>query len=148
MVSSDPPSTGRRQPPVWLSFEDVLILHREAMRRAGQEPRAITDENRLRSKLTRPENAYHYEGITDVFHLGALLAVSISQGQAFEDGNKRTAAMALTVFLRVNGYRLKPRGSAVGQWLIDISEAASGDRERQTEEFTAWLREQRYRAPL
>jgi death-on-curing protein len=71
----------------------VLILHREAMRRAGQAPHAVTDESYLRSKLARPENAYHYEGITDVFHLGALLAVSISRARAFEDGNKRTAAM-------------------------------------------------------
>lgn len=71
--------------------------------------------------------------------------MSIPQGQAFEDGNKRTAAMALTVFLRANGYRLKPRGEAVGRWLIDFSEAASGDRERLTEDFAAWLRHQRYR---
>jgi len=144
-MRTDPDPSSRRQPPAWLSFDDVLILHREAMRRAGQAPRAVTDESRLRSKLARPENAYHYEGITDVFHLGALLAVSISQAQAFEDGNKRTAAMTLTVFLRANGYRLKPRGEAVGRWLIDISEAASSDRERRTEDFAAWLKEQRYR---
>lgn len=141
----DPEPSGRRQPPAWLSFDDVLILHREAMRRAGQEPRVVTDESRLRSKLARPENAYHYQGITDVVHLGALLAVSISQAQAFEDGNKRTAAMALTVFLRANGYRLKPRGEAVGRWLIDISEATGNERERRTEELATWLWEQRYR---
>lgn len=58
---------------------------------------------------------------------------------------KRTAAMTLTVFLRANGYRLKPRGVAVGQWLIDISEAAANEREHRTEEFADWLREQRYR---
>lgn len=144
-MRNDPEPSSRRQPPAWLSFDDVLILHREAMRRAGQPPRAVTDESRLRSKLARPENAYHYEGITDVFHLGALLAVSISQAQAFEDGNKRTAAMTLTAFLRTNGYRLKPRGVAVGQWLIDISEAAANEREGHTEEFADWLREQRYR---
>jgi len=144
-MTNDPPSLGRQSPPVWLSFEDVLILHREAMRRAGQEPRPITDESRLHSKLARPENAYHYEGISDVFHLGALLAVSISQGQAFEDGNKRTAAMALTVFLRANGYRLKPRGEAVGQWLIDILEAAENEREPRTQEFATWLSEHQYR---
>lgn len=143
-MRTEPEPPGRRQPPAWLSFDDVLTLHREAMRRAGQSPRAVTDESRLRSKLARPENAYHYEGITDVFHLAALLAVSISQAQAFEDGNKRTAAIALTVFLRQNGYRLKPRGTAVGRWLIDISDAATNERERGTEEFADWLREQRY----
>jgi death-on-curing family protein len=116
------------------------------MRRAGQEPRAITDVGRLQSKLTRPQNAYHYEGITDVFHLAALLAVSISQAQAFEDGNKRTAAMSLTVSLRANGFRLKPRGTAVGQWLISISEAADTEREGLTEDFAAWLRELHYSA--
>ena len=71
--------------------------------------------------------------------------MSISQAQAFEDGNKRTAAMTLTVFLRANGYRVKPRGTAVGQWLIDISEAR--DRDAKTEEFAAWLRQATSRVP-
>ena len=53
--------------------------------------------------------------------------------------------MALTAFLRANGFRLKPRGTAVGQWLIDISKASGNERERRTEEFAEWLREQRYR---
>ena len=56
--------------------------------------------------------AAYYEG-ADIVRQAALLGVGISQAQAFLDGNKRTAYLALNTFLRMNGlaYQRRPAGA-------------------------------------
>lgn len=131
--------------PRWLSFDDVVDIHHQAMESLGELPRPVIDENRLRSKLTRPINAYHYEGIRDLFLLGAMVAVAISQAHGFEDGNKRTALASLAIFLRRGGHRLNVTDTSVGAWLIAVAEER--DRDTKTEEFAAWLRTATSRIP-
>jgi death-on-curing protein len=133
---SSEPLTG---PLPWLSFEDVVEIHTAAMRLMDEPPRPVIDEARLRSKLARPINAYHYEEVRDPFLLGAMLAVAVSQAHGFEDGNKRTALACLTVFLGALGYQIDIMDESVGQWLIAIAEAPDRERDAKTEEFAAWL---------
>ena len=109
------------------------------MTQMGDYPRPVIDEFRLRSKLTRSINAYHYEGVRDPFLLSAMTAVAVSQAHAFEDGNKRTALGVLTVLLGLAGYGFVVEDVSVGQWFITIAESPDRDRDTKTEDFAHWL---------
>jgi death-on-curing protein len=118
---------------------DVIALHEAVMRRTGYVPAPLRDEGLLDSALQRPRMAAYY-GDADLVQQAALLAVGIAQSQAFLDGNKRTAFVALDVFLRLNDreYQGDP---------IDLAKQLEAVAERQdsleaaTGRFEAWLRE-------
>src|SRR5216683_335276 len=73
-----------------LSLADVLALHAAVMERFGLAPAPLRDEGVLESAVMRPRMAAYYDE-ADLIRQAALLAVGISQAQAFLDGNKRTA---------------------------------------------------------
>lgn len=89
-------------PARYLSVADVLALHVAMMEGMGERPSPVRDEGLLESAVLKPQMAAHYEE-ADLVRQAALLAAGISQNQPFVDGNKRTAYLAATVFLRVNG---------------------------------------------
>ena len=75
-----------------LSLADVEALHVEMMRATGWEPAPFRGGggSLLESAVMRPQMAEHYDD-ADLIRQAALLAVGISQAQAYLDGNKRTA---------------------------------------------------------
>jgi len=85
-----------------LSLGDVIALHRRAMIYTGGESQPLLSVAQLEAALMRPLMAAHYED-ANLIHQAALLTSGIVQAHAFLDGNKRTAALACTVFLRMNG---------------------------------------------
>lgn len=88
--------------PIYLSVADVGALHDEVLQRGGHPPAPLLNEAALESALMRPQTAAFYEG-ADIPRQAGLLAVAISQAQAFEEGNKRAAFAAMRTFLYVNG---------------------------------------------
>ena len=88
--------------PQYLSVGDVIALHRYVMERLGTTAAPLRDEAALEGALMRPQMAAYYE-TADVVRQCAVLAIGISQAQAFTDGNKRTAFAAVRAFLRRNG---------------------------------------------
>ena len=86
---------------IYLSLADALALHEAVMRRTGFAAAHLRDEGALESALMRPRMAAYYEQ-AGVLRQTALLAVGISQAQAFVDGNERTAFAAADVFLDLN----------------------------------------------
>lgn len=124
--------------PRYLSVANVLALHQEVMERTGFAPAPLRDEGLLESALMRPRMAVHYEG-ADLIRQCALLAVGITQAQAFLDGNKRTAFACARVFLRVNGLRFTGVPLKLAEQLESLG--AHGDSlEEATARFEAWLR--------
>ena len=83
---------------LWLTAEDVRYLHSRML-----EPGQLTGEHESRpieAALDRVRNQAHYEKIEyDVLQIASAYAVAISRAHSFADGNKRTALMALLVFL-------------------------------------------------
>ncbi|MCJ1312327.1 hypothetical protein MMC25_006001 [Agyrium rufum] len=51
-------------------------------------------------------NTKHYEQEKNIFQLAANLSEKIIQNHAYQDGNKRTALIAASMFLKINGYQL------------------------------------------
>ena len=68
------------------------------------ERHVLRDLGLLDSALARPQNAFAY-GEEDIAVLAVLLA-GLAQAHAFEQGNKRTAFVAMTQFLIIMGYDL------------------------------------------
>src|SRR5688572_2362924 len=89
--------------PRYPSLAEVIAIHQEVMCRLGVAPKPLRDEGLLESALMRAQMAAYYEE-ADLIRQAALLAVGISQAQAFLDGNKRTAFQTLDAFLWVNNW--------------------------------------------
>jgi death-on-curing protein len=90
--------------PEWLPIEAVIDINRMVLATTG-EPHFLRDRGLLESALARPQNAFAY-GVEDVTVLGVRLMAGLAQAHAFEQGNKRTAFVALVQFLNANGYDL------------------------------------------
>jgi len=84
------------------SLDDVLATHARLLALFGGAE-GVRDRAALEAALARPQNGYYQ----DVVEQAAALLESLSQNQAFIDGNKRTAIAITAAFLRVNGYRLE-----------------------------------------
>ncbi len=123
----------------YLSLADMLALHELVMTRTGSEPAPVRDEGLLEAAVMRPRMAAHYEQ-PDVCRQAALLAVGISQAQAFLDGNKRTAFAACDIFLRWNGRLFQGDPLALAQQLEAV--AQSEIRAEAAAHFEVWLRTQ------
>jgi death-on-curing protein len=93
----------------------------------------------LESAVMRSQMAAWYEG-ADLIRQAALLGAGISQAQAFLDGNKRTAYLALNVFLQMNATTFTGDHVALAQQLERIAER-SADPSAAIDDFEAWLRE-------
>lgn len=122
-----------------LTVADVVALHRAAMERTGYASAPLRDEAGLESAVMRPRMAAHYED-ADLVRQSALLAVGVSQAQAFLDGNKRTAFAAMDVFLRLNGFEFSGDSLELAEQLEAVAERAVSLTEA-TDRFDAWLRE-------
>ncbi|HEV8634399.1 MAG TPA: type II toxin-antitoxin system death-on-curing family toxin [Chloroflexota bacterium] len=123
-----------------LSLGEVIALHEQVMERMGATPAPFRagGEGLLESTVMRPRMAEYYEG-ADMIRQAALLAIGISQAQAFLDGNKRTAFAASRVFLRVNGYRQAAASLEMAKELEAVATRADS-LEAATARFEAWLR--------
>ncbi len=125
--------------PTYLSLGDVLALHREVMTRLGGAPAPLRDEGLLESAVMSPRMAAHYEG-ADLIRQAALLAVGISQAQAFLDGNKRTAYLATVVFLLINDADFLGEPLEFARCLEHVAEQ-SDDRPAAIGQLEDWLYE-------
>jgi len=91
-----------RAEPIWLSWRIVESIHFGQILQHGGS-RGVRDKGLVKSALARPVNKWQYEG-ADVFALAAAYGFGIAKNHGFEDGNKRTAFVALYTFLGLNGY--------------------------------------------
>jgi death-on-curing protein len=101
---------------VALTFEDIIAIHNETMKRLGLNPQPLIREGDLRSAIHRPAWAAHYNQADVVSQ-----ATGIARAHGFLDGNKRTAQRTLMVFLRVNGIDLSGERLHVAQLLEQLS---------------------------
>jgi death-on-curing protein len=92
--------------PKWITYDQTIAIHSRQLRRFGGAA-GLRDEGMLRSALGRPMHKWRYEqaGLPE---LAAAYAFGLAKNHAFVDGNKRTAFMAMMVFLRKNGIRFAP----------------------------------------
>ena len=125
--------------PVYLAALDVEALHVFIMEKTGDVPSPLRDRSLLESAVMRPQMAAYY-AYAEMVEQAALLAVGISQAQAFVEGNKRTAFIAADVFLQVNGCLFTEDPLEMARQLEAVA-TPEGGVEEATARFAAWLQE-------
>jgi death-on-curing protein len=121
------------------SLAEVIAIHDDLLQRLGNAPQPLRDEGLLESALMRPQMAAWYEE-ADLLRQAVLLAIGISQAQAFIDGNKRTAFATLDAFLWVNGWEYVGEPLALAKLLEQLADR-SVDPPAAANAFEAWLRQ-------
>jgi death-on-curing protein len=126
--------TAANEPWTWLSIELVRAAHEEQLVEHGGPP-GIREESLLASALARPQNRAMYES-PDVAELAASYAFGIARSHPFIDGNKRTAFVAMEVFLDLNGWELSASDEAC---VLTMLALAAGQLEEQA--LAQWIRD-------
>ncbi len=94
------------KPIVFLSVEDVLVLHGDTMSHEGGLS-GIRDYGLLDAAVAMPRQQFGGEYLhPDVPAMAAAYLYHLAQNHPFHDGNKRVAVMAAYVFLDANGMDL------------------------------------------
>ncbi len=95
----------------------------------------VRDLGLLSSALAQPQNMLAYGEAPDAASLAASYAFGIVRNHPFVDGNKRTAFVALELFLDINGWTLQAE-DAEG---ISTMEALAGGSDTE-ESLVNWIR--------
>ena len=122
--------------PIWINFRVVKAFHDRQINEHGGLA-GLRDEGLLLSAWLRPENAYHYsDPKPDVAQLAAAYGFGLAKNHPFNDANKRTALIAMRLFLKLNGYDLVASPEDKYKTIIRV---AAG--EISEYELALWIRE-------
>ena len=92
--------------PTWVNLRAIKAFHDRQINEHGGLP-GLRDEGLLLSALSKPENAYHCsDPKPDAAELAAACGFGFAKNYPFNDANKRTALIAMRLFLKINGYDL------------------------------------------
>lgn len=93
--------------PEFLSQDDVLQLHAEALARFGGLS-GLRDGGLLSSAVAMPQASFGGEYLhPDLAEMAAAYFYHLARNHCFVDGNKRVAVAAGLVFLELNGYTVE-----------------------------------------
>ena len=118
---------------IWIDAAVIYAVHNQQLAEHGGSA-GVRDAGLLESALARPQNLVAY-GEPDVHDLAAAYGYSIARNHPFIDGNKRTAFVAVELFLRLNGFNLTATDV---DCVITMLALAAG--ELSEEAFARWLR--------
>lgn len=93
---------------VYLTVDDVIALHDAVIdRHTPTEPHDLLNRGLLESSVAQPQQAFGgqrlYPSLPDA---ATAYLLGLALNHCFQNGNKRIALAACSVFLRINGYRL------------------------------------------
>lgn len=118
----------------WLNAEVLQAVHLEQLAEHGGGA-GTRDHGPFESALARPQNLALY-GDPDVCDLAAAYAVGLAKNHPFVDGNRRTAYVAMELFLVLNGAELTADDASATLTMLAV---AAGDIDEPT--LAPWLRE-------
>ena len=126
--------TAPSKPWVWIASNVLYAVHDEQLAEHGGLV-GLRDANALESAIARAQQLAHY-GAPDVAELAAAYGFGIARNHPFSDGNKRTAFVAVELFLALNGHELTADDA---DCILTILRLAAGDTEEAA--FAQWIRE-------
>jgi death-on-curing protein len=89
---------------VWLDAAVLMAVHDEQLAEHGGAV-GVRDPGLFEAALARPRNLAGYAA-PDVADLAAAYGCALARNHPFIDGNKRTAFVAVELFLGLNGHEL------------------------------------------
>ena len=89
----------------WLGSAVIYAIHDEQLAAHGGAI-GVRDAGLLESALASPQNLAAYGDQPEAAEFAAAYGFGIARNHPFIDGNKRTAFVAVELFLDLNGYEL------------------------------------------
>ncbi|MBD2134822.1 type II toxin-antitoxin system death-on-curing family toxin [Sphaerospermopsis sp. FACHB-1094] len=89
--------------PTWLTEQMVLAIHEDLISQYSGLS-GVRDQALLEASLARPRHRFSYQPEVSLLELAAAYGFALCKNHPFVDGNKRTAFMAMYVFLGLNAY--------------------------------------------
>jgi len=117
----------------WIATEVLYAVHEEQLAEHGGLA-GLRDANALESAVARAEQLAHY-GAPDAADLAAAYGFGIARNHPFSDGNKRTAFVAVELFLALNGFELVASDADCVTTMLGL---AAGDLAESA--FAEWIR--------
>lgn len=127
-------------PWVWIDAAVLRAAHDEQLAEHGGGA-GTRDEGLLESALARGRNLAAY-GDPDVAQLAAAYGFGVARNHPFVDGNKRTALVAIELFLLLNGWELH---ASDADCVMQILALAAGELDEDS--LAAWIRAHAAPAP-
>ena len=121
----------------WLNAATLVAVHEEQLAEHGGAA-GMRDPGLFESAMARPENLVHYASADtppDLAQLAASYGFGLARNHPFIDGNKRTAFVAIELFLQLNGHSLVANDHDCVSTILHL---AAG--ELSEEELAAWIR--------
>ena len=118
---------------IWLDAQVMRAVHEEQLAEHGGGG-GVRDEGLFESAMNRPLHLAT-DGQPDAAALAAAYGFGLSRNHPFTDGNKRTAFVAMELFLALNGWTLQA-GDA--ECVLTMLSLAAGDLPEDA--FAGWLR--------
>ena len=118
---------------VWIDAAVVSAIHDEQLAQHGGST-GLRDLGLLESALARPRHLASY-GEPDVAACAAAYGFGLARNHPFIDGNKRTAFVAVELFLFLNSYVLEAADADCVLTMLKVAEGSIGK-----EDFAAWIR--------
>lgn len=119
---------------VWLDPQVQLAVHDEQLAEHGGAA-GVRDRGLFESALARPQQLACY-GEPDVCALAAAYGCGLARNHPFVDGNKRTAFVAVELFLLLNGMSLAADDGECVLTMLAVAEGSLGE-----DAFADWLRQ-------
>ncbi|MFZ4651348.1 MAG: type II toxin-antitoxin system death-on-curing family toxin [Rubrivivax sp.] len=127
-------------PWVWIDAAVLRAAHDEQLAEHGGGA-GTRDEGLLESALARARKLAAY-GDPDVAQLAAAYGFGVARNHPFVDGNKRTALVAIELFLLLNGWELH---ASDADCVMQILALAAGELDEDS--LAAWIRAHAALAP-
>jgi death-on-curing protein len=119
---------------VWIDAAVIHAIHEEQLAAHGGSA-GLRDQGLLESALARPQNLVSY-GEPDVAACAAAYGYGLSRNHPFIDGNKRTAFVAVELFLFLNAYVLEAADVDCVLTMLRVAEGSISEKD-----FAAWIRQ-------
>jgi death-on-curing protein len=106
----------------YLTIDQVMELHDLAIQEFGGLAGLRSADGLASAVLTPQQSAFAEDAYPTIPEKAGAYATSLSENQPFMDGNKRTAALAMLVFLDINGYELRQSDDEIAAIFEDLAQ--------------------------
>ena len=119
----------------YLTVEQVLRIHARQVERFGGDP-GVRDRGLVESAVAQPRARFGGQSLyPTIEEKAAALAFSLVRNHPFADGNKRTGAAAMLLFLGRNGFTIEATEDEMESIVLRLA-AGTLDRDG----LVAWVR--------
>ena len=119
----------------YLTMKGVLYAHRVMLEKYGGQD-GVRAMDALESCVNQPQQQFGGQDLyPDIFSKAAAYVFLICKNHPFLDGNKRTTAFTMLLFLELNGYEFTAENDDLENMILDIAHS-----KEDMESITNWIK--------